>query len=126
MSESSDLNELHSQVIFLKMRGKSTEELVSIWTEYNQKVYSKEEFAVIEKILQERIGKVPPQRAIYKDPYKTPVKKQAWAEQEPAEGQYFLSPAYLARRKEAAIVMAVIIFIFLSIACFVVVASNWF
>ena len=76
MSESSDLNELHSQVIFLKMRGKSNEELISIWTEYNRKVYSKEEFKAIEKILREWIGIVPPKRAIYKDPYKTPAKKK--------------------------------------------------
>jgi hypothetical protein len=126
MSESSDLNELHSQVIFLKMRGKSTEELISIWTEYNQKVYSKEEFEAIEKILQERIGKVPPQRVIYKDPYKTREKKKTWAEQEPTDDQYFLSPAYLARRKEAAIIMAVIIFFILTLACFVLIAPNWF
>ena len=124
MSESSDLNELHSQVIFLKMRGKSTEELISIWTEYNQKVYSKEEFAAIEKILQERIGKVPPQRAIYKDPYKTLEKKKTWVEQEPIDVPYFLSSAYLARRRDMAIVMAVILFLILSLACFVLIASK--
>ena len=63
------IEELHSQMIFLKMRGKSTEELISIWTEYVQKVYSKDEFKAIEKILRERIDELPPQRAIYKDPH---------------------------------------------------------
>lgn len=107
------------------MRGKSTEELISIWTEYNQKVYRKDEFEAVEKILRERIDELPPQRAIYKDPYKTPVKKKTWAETEPTEIPYFLSPTYLARRKEMAIVMAVILFIFFSLACFLLIASNW-
>ena len=107
------------------MRGKSTEELISIWTEYDQKVYSKDEFKAIEKILRQRIDELPPQRAIYKDPHKTPVKKKTWAETEPPDSPYFLSPAYLAHRKEIAIVMAVILFIFFSLACFVLIASNW-
>jgi hypothetical protein len=83
MKESSDPNGLHSQVVFLKMRGKSTEELISIWKENNQKVIGKEEFDAVAKILLERIGKLPDQRAIYKDPYKTPVKKKGWFEAEP-------------------------------------------
>ena len=114
MSESADLDELHSQVIFLKMREKSTEELISIWTAYNQKMYSKDEFEAVEKILRERIGIVPPQRAIYKDPYKTPVKKTTWFEEDPTSPPYFFNPAY---RKDVAIIMAVIFFLFLSFAC---------
>jgi hypothetical protein len=125
MTESSELNELHSQVIFLKMRGKSTEELISIWTAYNQKVYSKDEFEAVEKILRERIDKLPPQRAIYNDPYKIPVKNKTWAETEPDDSPYFLSPANLARRKELAIAMGVILFLCFSFFCLISIATNW-
>ncbi len=62
MTDSSDINTLHSQVIFLKMKGKSTEELISIWTENNHKVWGKDEFGAVEKILLERLGKLPEQR----------------------------------------------------------------
>jgi hypothetical protein len=61
MNPSSDAEALHSQVIFLKMREKSTEELTSIWKENNQKAWSKEEFDAIQKVLLERLGKLPEQ-----------------------------------------------------------------
>lgn len=62
MKDSSDINALHTQVIFLKMQEKSTEELISIWVENNQKVWSQEEFNAIQSVLLERLGKLPAQK----------------------------------------------------------------
>jgi hypothetical protein len=62
MKDSSDADTLHSQVIFLKMREKSTEELISIWIENNQKARSKEEFGAVQRVLLERLGKLPQQK----------------------------------------------------------------
>ena len=61
MKDSSDINALHSQVIFLKMREKSTEELISIWVGNNRKAWSQEEFNAIQSILSERLGNLPAQ-----------------------------------------------------------------
>ena len=61
MKDSSDINALHSQVIFLRMREKSTEELISIWVGNNRKAWSQEEFNAIQSILSERLGKLPAQ-----------------------------------------------------------------
>ena len=94
------------------MRGKSTEELITIWTENNQKAYSKDEFDAVAKILLERIGKLPEQRAIYKDPYKTPVKKKEWFESDPQPPSSSLSI-----RNQIRIAIAVVLFLFLSFAC---------
>lgn len=64
MKDSSDINSLHSQVIFLKIREKSTEELISIWVENNRKKWSQEEFNAIQSVLSERLGNLPPQKAV--------------------------------------------------------------
>ena len=126
MKDSSDINTLHAQVSLLKMQEKSTEELISIWTEYNQKIHSKEDFEIIAKILRERIGELPPQRKIYNDPYKkAPEKKKTWAETKTTESTYFLSPTYIARRKEMATAFIVIISICLFFYCLFTLAINW-
>ena len=64
MNHSSDIDTLHSQVVFLKMREKTTEELTSIWTENNPKAWSKDELDATQKILLERLGKLPGQKKI--------------------------------------------------------------
>ncbi len=62
MNNPSDTEELHSQVLFLKMRAKSTEELISVWTENNQKAWSRDEFDAIQEVLLERLDKLPEQK----------------------------------------------------------------
>src|SRR6266542_4284935 len=62
MNNPSDAEALHTQVLFLKIRAKSTEELISIWTENNQKAWSRDEFDVVQKVLLERLGKLPEQK----------------------------------------------------------------
>ena len=62
MKDSSDINALHAQVIFLKMREKSTKELIAIWVGNDQKAWSQEEFNAIQSILSERLGKLPAQK----------------------------------------------------------------
>ena len=62
MKDSSDINALHSQVIFLKMREKSTKELIAIWVGNDRKAWSQEEFNAIQSILSERLGKLPAQK----------------------------------------------------------------
>lgn len=74
MKDSSNINALHSQVIVLKMREKSTEELISIWVENNQKTWSQEEFNAIQSILLERVGKLPTQKTV-KETKVAPIKK---------------------------------------------------
>jgi hypothetical protein len=64
MKDSSDINSLHAQVIFLKIREKSTEELISIWAENNRKKWSQEEFNAIQSVLSERLGNLPPQKTV--------------------------------------------------------------
>src|SRR5215216_8185489 len=64
MKDSSDIDELHSQVVFLKMREKSTDELISIWRENNQETLNKDEFTAIQKVLLERLGKLPAQKEV--------------------------------------------------------------
>ena len=44
------------------MQGKSTEELLSIWTENNQKAWSTDELTAVQNILLERLGKLPAQK----------------------------------------------------------------
>ncbi len=44
------------------MREKTTEELISIWTENNRKAWSQEEFNAIQSILSERLGRLPEQK----------------------------------------------------------------
>lgn len=46
------------------MREKSTEELTSIWAENNQKAWNKDEFDAVQKILLERLGRLPQQREV--------------------------------------------------------------
>src|SRR6266542_5000433 len=65
MNNPSDAEALHTQVLFLKIRAKSTEELISIWTENNQKAWSRDEFDVVQKVLLERLGKLPEQKIMY-------------------------------------------------------------
>ena len=62
MKDSSDIDTLHSEVVFLKMREKTTEELTSIWTENNQKVWNKDELDAVQRILMERLGRLPEQK----------------------------------------------------------------
>ena len=64
MNHSSDIDTLHSQVVFLKMREKTTEELTSIWEENNLKAWSKDELDATQKILLERLGKLPEQKKV--------------------------------------------------------------
>jgi hypothetical protein len=61
---SSDIDELHSQVVFLKMRERSTDELISIWRENNQDTLNKDEFTSVQKVLLERLDKLPEQKAV--------------------------------------------------------------
>ncbi len=44
------------------MREKSNEELIFIWTENNQNTWSKDEFDAVQKVLLERLGKLPEQK----------------------------------------------------------------
>lgn len=117
-NEPSNINELHLQAILLKMQGKSTEELISIWTENDQKAYSKEEFATVQKLLRERVEQLPAQRAIYKGPFQTPAEKKIWFDPDPTYIPYSPGPSL---RNQLRIAMAVIIFLLLSLACF-----GWF
>jgi hypothetical protein len=64
MKDSSDIDELHSQVVFLKMREKSTDELISIWRENNQDTLNKDEFIAVQRILLDRLGKLPEQKEV--------------------------------------------------------------
>ena len=64
MNNSSDIDTLHSQVILLKMRAKTTEELMSILAEKNQKNWSKAECEAAQRVLRERAGKLPEQKVI--------------------------------------------------------------
>jgi hypothetical protein len=64
MKDLSNINALHSQVIFLQMREKSTEELISIWVENDRKAWSQEEFNAVQSVLSERLGKLPAQKTV--------------------------------------------------------------
>jgi hypothetical protein len=63
MSEVSNIKDLHSMVVFLRMREKPSDELIHIWNEGNQGVWTKDEIEAVQKILLERLGKLP-ERAI--------------------------------------------------------------
>ena len=64
MNNSSDIDALHSQVVFLKMREKDTAELTLIWQENNQEVWNKDELDAVQRILLERLGKLPEQKEV--------------------------------------------------------------
>ena len=59
MINSSDIDELHARIVLLKLREKTTEELISIWTDYDQNAYNSTEIDAVGKILLERVGKLP-------------------------------------------------------------------
>jgi hypothetical protein len=46
------------------MREKSTDELISIWVENNQNTLNKDDFAAVQKILLERLDKLPQQKEV--------------------------------------------------------------
>jgi hypothetical protein len=76
MKATSNIDTLHSQVIFLKMNGKVTEELTEIWVENDQNAWNKDEFAAVQRILIERLGKLPTQKeVIVKSPKKAALFK---------------------------------------------------
>ena len=64
MNDQTNANVLHSQAVRLRMQGKSTEELLSIWQENDTNKWSREDFDAIQKILMERIGKLPEQNKL--------------------------------------------------------------
>ena len=55
-------DDLHSRVVLLRMQGKTTEELQEIWQESDKSKWSREDFDAVQKILMERVGKLPEQR----------------------------------------------------------------
>ena len=57
---------LQSQVVLLRMQGKSTEELQAIWQENDRSNWSKEDFDAVQKVLIERVGKTPEQQKVDK------------------------------------------------------------
>jgi predicted transcriptional regulator len=70
MNNQSNADILHSQEVLLRMQEKTTEELQSIWQENDKGKWSKEDFDAIQRILMERIGKLPEQKVVEKN--KTP------------------------------------------------------
>ena len=66
MNDSSDADKLHSMVLLLKMRAKSTDELTYIWTENNRSVWKDDEIEAVRTVLQERHADVPEQRVVEK------------------------------------------------------------
>ena len=62
MNDTSDIDRLHAQVAFLKMRAKPTNELLFIWAENNHTIWSKEDFDAIQKVLLERQVQLPKQQ----------------------------------------------------------------
>jgi hypothetical protein len=61
MSNQSNADALHSQVVLLRMQGKTTEELLAIWQENDRTQWSKEDFDAVQTVLAQRIGKLPEQ-----------------------------------------------------------------
>jgi hypothetical protein len=57
---------LHSQVVLLRMQGKTTEELQAIWQENDKSKWSKEDFDAVQKVLMERVEKLPEQKSLEK------------------------------------------------------------
>src|SRR6266511_4174101 len=66
MNRQSDADSLHSQVVLLRIQGKTTEELQVIWQENDKSKWSKEDFDAVQKVLMERVGKLPEQKSIEK------------------------------------------------------------
>ena len=62
----SQADSLHSQVVLLRMQGKTTEELQEIWQENDKSKWSKEDFDAVQKVLLERVGKLPEQKSLEK------------------------------------------------------------
>ena len=62
MNHSSDAEKLHSMVLLLRMRAKSTEELSAIWMENDRSTWKDEEIEAARTVLMERLGKVPEQK----------------------------------------------------------------
>lgn len=61
---SSQADSLHSQVVLLRIQEKTTEELQAIWQENDNSKWSKEDFNAIQKVLLERIGKLPERKSL--------------------------------------------------------------
>lgn len=57
-------NTLHRQILE-RMQEKETDELLSIWDENDHSAWTDEAFSVVEQILKERLGEVPPQTPDY-------------------------------------------------------------
>ncbi len=51
MNSQSNADTLHSQVILLRMQGKTTDELLAIWQENDNNVWGKEDFDAVQRIL---------------------------------------------------------------------------
>ncbi len=61
MSNQTNADVLHSQVILLRMQGKTTEDLITIWQENDKAKWSKEDFDAVRQVLTQRISKLPEQ-----------------------------------------------------------------
>lgn len=102
MKNSIDSDKLHSDILFLKMREKSTEELTSIWVENNIKLWTREEFDAIHKVLSERLINLP-QQNLTKDTKPTP--KPKWY----GEGETFERPGILSQIRGILFILGAII-----------------
>ncbi len=94
MNGSSDIDTLHAQVILLKMRTKSTEELIIILADKNRKNWSEEEeYETAQRVLQERTGNLPERKQTSSQRTTQPKSKQTFETGEPVGEPFFnLSP----------------------------------
>ncbi len=85
MNYSSDADKLHSMVLLLKMRAKSTGELTAIWTENDHSVWKTDEIEAARVVLLERVGRVPEQK-------RQAEEKSAARAEKPDEDDWFWDP----------------------------------
>lgn len=102
MNNSSDSDKLHSEILFLKMREKSTDDLISIWVENNRKLWTSDEFDAIYKVLSERLKNLPQQKST-EDIKPTP--KPKWY----GEGETFERLSYHSQFRGFSILLGIII-----------------
>jgi hypothetical protein len=93
MNDSSDIDTLHAQVILLRMRAKTTEELMALLADKNQKNWSKEKREAAQRVLQERTGKLPEQKVVSPQRTTQVKSRQPFDDNEPIGEPFFnLSP----------------------------------
>ena len=93
MNDSSDTDALHVQVMLLKMRAKSTEELMALLEDKKQNIWSKEEREAAETVLQERTGRLPAQKFVSTQRTTRVKNRQPLDDNEPIGEPFFnLSP----------------------------------